>query len=167
MQVDARPGELIVQVGPRFGGPEAARLLEAMKAFAPLSRVTLDFTGVEVLEEKSVVSLARALASLRNSRVHLRGLGVTQRRLFVSLGVEKALIRPGRDRFSPGRQTNAVTPEPRVSLGERTPPGRVTPHPATSRTLGSRELERLDEGPSPRTASGPASHPTRGGFFGV
>jgi len=92
MQVEASQGALIVRVGKRFAGPEAVRLAEALGAFSPLSRVTLDFTGVEAFEEQAVISLARALGVLRGARVVIRGLAQEQHRRFRALGVRGAEI---------------------------------------------------------------------------
>jgi len=92
MQVEASHGTLSVKAGKRFAGPEAARLAEAFGAFSPLTRVTLDFTGVEAFEEQAVVSLARALGALRGARVVIRGLAPEQHRRFRALGVLGAEI---------------------------------------------------------------------------
>lgn len=89
MRVEAGQGALLVQVGKRFAGPEVARLSEAFAAFAPVSRVTLDFTGVETIEEAAVVSLASVFRALHGARLLVRGLTQEQRRMFKCLGVEK------------------------------------------------------------------------------
>jgi len=90
MRVEASRGELFVQLGKRFAAQEVARLSDAIAAFAPVSRITLDFSGVESIEDPAVVTLARVCTDLRGARVLVRGLTVEQYRRFRNLGIERA-----------------------------------------------------------------------------
>jgi len=89
MRVEASRGELRVQLGKRFAAQEVARLSDAIAAFAPFSRITLDFADVESIEEPAVRSLARVFEALQGSRVLLRGVTLEQYRRFRNLGVGK------------------------------------------------------------------------------
>ncbi len=86
-RIEAHPGDLRIRLGSRFDVAEAARLAEAVVAFAPLSRLSVDFTHVRDFSETAIVPLARTLGGLAHATVLLRGMTNHQYRLLRYFGV--------------------------------------------------------------------------------
>ncbi len=86
-RIEAQPGDLRIRLGDRFDLSEAARLAEAVVAFAPLSRLSVDFTHVREFSETAIVPLARTLGGLAHATVLLRGITRHQYRLLRYFGV--------------------------------------------------------------------------------
>ena len=86
MHVEASPGVLLMRFGVRFTVTEAERLQEAVVAFAPFRRLTLDFSNVRHFEDAAVVPLARTLSVLGTVEVRMRGLTLHQERMLEYIG---------------------------------------------------------------------------------
>jgi hypothetical protein len=91
MQVEASQGALLLRFGSRFAAGEAQRLEEAIVAFTPLTQLTLDFSEVRQFEDAAFVPLARALGSVGQIEIRLRGLTLHQARMLRYFGVGPAV----------------------------------------------------------------------------
>src|SRR5512146_780187 len=90
MHVEASRGALLMRFGRRFAGREAEHLQEAIRAFAPIAELTLDFSEVRDFEDAAVVPLARALGTLSHVKVRIHGLTMHQWRMLGYFGVRHA-----------------------------------------------------------------------------
>ncbi len=63
MHAQLKDGSLRLRLGNRFGVPEAERVREAVRAFAPLRQFTLDFTDVRELEPPACAVVAKLLSA--------------------------------------------------------------------------------------------------------
>lgn len=86
--IESAAGDLRVRLGRRFDAPDAERVADAVLAFAPFSRLTVDFTNVREFSDAAVIPLARTLAGLDRVHVLLRGMTRHQYRLLRYLGLE-------------------------------------------------------------------------------
>lgn len=77
-----------VRVGATFGAPDVARVQEAVAALGPFSRLTIDFAAVRQCDDAALARLARALPSISEGEVTLRGLTLRQWRLLARLGID-------------------------------------------------------------------------------
>ncbi len=87
MHVQLAQGSLVFHVGTRFGIREAERVHETVLALAPVTQLTLDFTGVREFHDSMVPKLAEALREQRGAKVVLVGLTVHQSRMLKYFGV--------------------------------------------------------------------------------
>lgn len=81
MHVEIKQGALVLRLGNAFTACDAERVVETMCAFAPLSRVTLDFAKVRRFEDAAFFPIAKALGVLAEVEVELRGLTLHHLRL--------------------------------------------------------------------------------------
>jgi hypothetical protein len=88
MKLEAGPGMLHVRVGARFGAREAERIAEAVAAFSPVSKVTVDFGRTRDFEDAALVPLSRSLGGLAGAEVVVRGLTRHHARLLRHLGLD-------------------------------------------------------------------------------
>ncbi len=87
MHVQLAQGSLVFHVGTRFGTREAGRVCETVVALAPVTQLTLAFTGVRESHDSMVPTLAKALRKQRRAKVVLAGLTVRQSRMLRYFGV--------------------------------------------------------------------------------
>lgn len=78
---------LMIQVGPSFSAPDAARLHDAIARAAPDAAVEIDFRNVREWEAAALAVLARDLVE-RRPHVAVHGLSQRQLRLLNYLGVD-------------------------------------------------------------------------------
>ncbi len=88
MHVQASAGALRVRFGSRFGASEVEKLREAIKSFAPVSDLVVDFGDVRVFEDVAIAPLTRLLRGLGRARVRLRGMTLHQSRMLRYFGVD-------------------------------------------------------------------------------
>lgn len=81
-------GSLRLRLGSHFGVPEAERLSETVRSFAPFSQLTLDFTDVRDFEDSACGVLAKTLSASRAHKVVLLGLTLHQARMLKYFGVK-------------------------------------------------------------------------------
>lgn len=86
MHVEANQGALLLRLGDAFTSRDAERVAETLRAFAPLSRLTLDFGKVRHFEDAAFFPIAKALGVLAKVGVELRGLTLHHVRLLRYLG---------------------------------------------------------------------------------
>lgn len=87
MHIEATHGALQLTLGTAFTARDAERVAETLRAFAPLSRVTLDFGQVRRFEDAAFFPVAKAIGALAKVEVVLRGLTLHHARLLRYLGV--------------------------------------------------------------------------------
>ncbi len=87
MHAQFTEGSLLLRFGRQFGAREAERLSETVLSFAPLSRLTLDFTWVRDFQDSACGLLATILVANRALKVVLRGLTPHQSRMLRYFGV--------------------------------------------------------------------------------
>jgi hypothetical protein len=87
MHVHARRGALVVRFGSRFAAVDAERASETILALAPFSLLTLDFTHVQVFENRAIVPLAEAVGTFQDVEVRLKGLTRHHARIMQYLGL--------------------------------------------------------------------------------
>ncbi len=90
-------GSLRLRIGMRFGIAEAERVCEAIRAFAPLQQLTLDFTHVRDFEQSACTVVAKMLSARFARKVVLLGVTPGQSRMLKYLGVECTRSEPGRE----------------------------------------------------------------------
>jgi anti-anti-sigma regulatory factor len=88
MFVTADPAMTVVRLDGRFDAPQARSLESLFSLFTPLRRVVIDFANVREADDAAVASLARTLASFRDSRVTFRGLSRHLRRVLRYVGID-------------------------------------------------------------------------------
>jgi hypothetical protein len=89
MHAQFTEGSLLLRFGRQFGVREAERLSETVLSFAPLSRLSLDFTWVRDLQDSACGLLATILVAnrARALKVVFRGLTPHQSRMLRYFGV--------------------------------------------------------------------------------
>lgn len=88
MHAQLTNGSLRLHVGRRFGVPEAQRVCEAVRAFAPLRRLTVDFSDVDTFEQSACPVVAEVLSTRFARKVVLLGVTPGQSRMLKCLGLE-------------------------------------------------------------------------------
>ncbi len=86
VEIVATRETLSVSIGARFHMADAERLVEALAAFPPSARLTLDFATVRESDDSALMLVARALRDLSCTELSLRGLTMHQQRLLRYLG---------------------------------------------------------------------------------
>ncbi len=90
MHVEASRGALLMRFGRRFASREAEHLADAIRAFTPISQLTLDFSEVREFEDAAIVPLARTLGTLSQVKVRVHGLTTHQWRMLGYFGIRHA-----------------------------------------------------------------------------
>lgn len=96
MHAQLKNGSLRLRMGTRFGAPEAERACEAVRAFAPLRQLTLDFADVGEFEQSACAAIAKLLSERLARKVVLLGVAPRHSRLLRRLGGDCASLEPGR-----------------------------------------------------------------------
>jgi hypothetical protein len=92
MHVEISRDAVVVRFGPRFDMDEAQRLDAAIEACGPVNVLDLDFSRVLDFEDAAVIPLARALGSLPEVSLRMRGLTLHQRRMLRYFGIDEAAL---------------------------------------------------------------------------
>jgi hypothetical protein len=88
MHVEASPGALLVKFGVRFAAAEVESLQGSIAAFAPFTRLTLDFSDVRHFEDAAFGPLASTLGVLGSVEFRMRGLTLHQQRMLKYVGLD-------------------------------------------------------------------------------
>lgn len=88
MVIHAKEGTLRVRLESEFGLDQSRRLMETLEAFGPVSRLIVDFSGIQESRDASLALLARTLASIPGE-LALSGVTLHQARVLRYLGVDR------------------------------------------------------------------------------
>ena len=84
------PGECLLSVTGEFGAAELSGMERLLRSITPGSRITLDFSHAQQLQEFAIGSMAPMLETIRGSVVRVRGLGRHHLRILAYMGVHLA-----------------------------------------------------------------------------